>query len=270
MKSWETLATCSKCGKTKVKRKDELTNSYMCIACFRLERGKSLGHTYGKAQNVQGTCHFCGQPCHFNRQKVLPCCDDAACIEKRLNTIKDRISSRMSGENNPAYSGRKLLCDCGKKLRHGTKHCRACSFKSGARSGPNNGRWKADKSYKVAAALARNLVSNMKKRTGYKKTTKTERVLGYTFEAFKAHIESQFEPWMTWDNHGLGKDKWSIDHIVPVAVLIDHGINDPAIINALWNLRPLDSIDNIRKSASLTEESIRVAKEKVGLDLSQY
>jgi hypothetical protein len=175
----------------------------------------------------------------------------------------------MSGENNPAYSGRKLRCECGKKLKYNTKQCRKCSFESGARSGANNGRWKEDKSYKLAASLARRMIHNMKHRMGYKKTTKTEKILGYTFQDFKENIESKFEPWMNWDNHGLGDNKWSIDHIIPVAALIRASVRDPAVINALWNLKPMQSKDNIKKSDSITQEAITLAKEKLNLDLNQ-
>lgn len=41
------------------------------------------------------------------------------------------------------------------------------------------------------------------------------RDLGCTVPEFRAHIESQFWPGMTWDNHG--PDGWHLDHVIPLA-----------------------------------------------------
>lgn len=74
---------------------------------------------------------------------------------------------------------------------------------------------------------------------------RTEESLGYSAEDLKTHIESQFEDWMSWDNHG----DWHIDHIQPIDEMIEMGINDPRIINALTNLRPLCAIENMSLGA---------------------
>jgi hypothetical protein len=45
-----------------------------------------------------------------------------------------------------------------------------------------------------------------------------EHYLGCTVEEFKQHIESQFEPWMNWNNNGRpnkNRATWSFDHIIP-------------------------------------------------------
>jgi hypothetical protein len=77
--------------------------------------------------------------------------------------------------------------------------------------------------------------------------------MGFTREEFKVHIETQFEPWMTWANHG----KWHVDHIVPVAHYISQGVTDPLVINALSNLRPLSAAENLRKSWKVPSDSKR-------------
>lgn len=69
--------------------------------------------------------------------------------------------------------------------------------------------------------------------------------LPYTIAELKAHLEAQFEPWMTWANFG----DWHIDHIRPVALF-----NLPDEIEACWalsNLQPLRAVDNIRKGKKL-------------------
>ena len=68
----------------------------------------------------------------------------------------------------------------------------------------------------------RNLIRASLNSIGKKKNTKTELILGCSFEEFKTHIESLWEPWMNWDNKGNPKDgiyepnkTWDIDHIIP-------------------------------------------------------
>lgn len=57
---------------------------------------------------------------------------------------------------------------------------------------------------------------------------------------------------MLWSNYGCynKKDqvrKWNIDHIKSIAAFAKEGITDLKIINALSNLRPLDSVENSLK-----------------------
>jgi hypothetical protein len=42
-----------------------------------------------------------------------------------------------------------------------------------------------------------------------------ERLVGYTVQELKAHLEAQFESQMSWDNYG--RQGWTIDHIIPVS-----------------------------------------------------
>ena len=60
------------------------------------------------------------------------------------------------------------------------------------------------------------------KRIGSIKPSRTEQILGCTFEQFKQHIESQFEPWMNWENQGGQiiteiNTNWDIDHKIPIS-----------------------------------------------------
>jgi len=47
------------------------------------------------------------------------------------------------------------------------------------------------------------------------KTGSSVRDLGCTLEQLKAHLESQFQLGMTWENHGV--QGWHVDHIIPLA-----------------------------------------------------
>ena len=81
-----------------------------------------------------------------------------------------------------------------------------------------------------------------------------ERLVGYTLEDLRVHLERQFARGMNWGNHGRGKGKWHIDHIVPRAAFTFAAAADPEF-RACWaltNLRPLWSTENLSKSAKRT------------------
>lgn len=70
--------------------------------------------------------------------------------------------------------------------------------------------------------------------------------LGCSIEEARMHIENQFQPGMTWENHGL--HGWHIDHIRPVASFDLYDIEDRRKCFHYSNLQPLWAADNIAKS----------------------
>jgi hypothetical protein len=110
-------------------------------------------------------------------------------------------------ENNVRYEKNKLLSDELFKLKHNIR------------------------------TLVRNSFSYKK----YKKNRKTNDILGCSFEDFKQHLESKFEPWMNWENYGLYNGElnygWDIDHIIPLSTANTE--NDVIQLNHYTNLRPL-------------------------------
>lgn len=77
------------------------------------------------------------------------------------------------------------------------------------------------------------------------KTDKTAAILGYTVEDLRIHLESHFQPGMSWDNYGNKRDSWSIDHTRPISTF--PATATPAEINALSNLRPMWHPENCSK-----------------------
>ena len=89
-------------------------------------------------------------------------------------------------------------------------------------------------------------------------------ILCYYAQELKEHLESLFEPWMTWNNWGVYNAKtwddndqstwtWNIDHIKPISHFIIISLDDPQLKEcwALSNLRPysakLNVIENDRR-----------------------
>ena len=72
--------------------------------------------------------------------------------------------------------------------------------------------------------------------------------LGCSIADFKVHLESLFQPGMTWDNYG--KKGWEIDHIRPCA---SFDMSQPDQVREAWllsNLQPLWRFDNGSKGAN--------------------
>ncbi len=95
----------------------------------------------------------------------------------------------------------------------------------------------------------KNLVGDSIRKRGFKKFSRTELILGCSYEEFKNHIESKFESWMNWNNHGNPKDgilelskTWDIDHKIPLSSAKNE--EELLKLNHYTNLQPLCSYTN--------------------------
>ena len=84
------------------------------------------------------------------------------------------------------------------------------------------------------------------------------KILNYTIDDLKNHLESLFEPWMNWDNYGsynyknwkdndLSTWKWNIDHIMPQSSFSFSSTEDEEFKKcwSLNNLRPYSAKQNV-------------------------
>jgi len=101
-------------------------------------------------------------------------------------------------------------------------------------------RRKTDSLFKLRDNISSLILISIKN-NGYKKNTKTESLLGCSFEEFKIHLQKQFTEGMSWENQG----QWHMDHIYPVSL----AKNEEHLIklNHYTNFQPLWAIDNIKK-----------------------
>jgi len=75
------------------------------------------------------------------------------------------------------------------------------------------------------------------------KSASTMELIGCTIDELRSHLESLFEPWMTWENHGL----WDIEH---KKAMSKFDLRCPMQQHACchWsNLQPMEHIENIKK-----------------------
>jgi hypothetical protein len=101
-------------------------------------------------------------------------------------------------------------------------------------------RAKVDPVYRMKVQMRKLLIKAL---NGQSKSKTTEEIIGCSYIELKNHIESQFEPWMTWENKGLYNGDfnygWDIDHIIPLASA--KSPENILYLNHYTNLRPLCS-----------------------------
>jgi len=102
----------------------------------------------------------------------------------------------------------------------------------------------ADPNMKLGENLRTRL--NMAVENGSKRGSAV-RDLGCTISELRVHLESKFQPGMSWRNYGKGRGKWHIDHIMPLCVFDLTDRQHVVLACHYLNLQPLWSKDNLRK-----------------------
>tara|TARA_R100001086_G_scaffold195632_1_gene112406 strand:- start:57 stop:788 length:732 start_codon:yes stop_codon:yes gene_type:complete len=103
-------------------------------------------------------------------------------------------------------------------------------------------RYKTDINYKLRMLCSNRVLVALK---GKIKSARTMELIGCTPNELRRHIESLFEPWMTWENQGRGG--WDIDHIKACFHFnLANSEQQRACFN--WsNLQPMEHIANLQK-----------------------
>ena len=117
-------------------------------------------------------------------------------------------------------------------------------------------RRKNDLEFRLKSNINRSIHKFLKARGNSKKGSLRDH-LPFTIEDLKSHLESLFEPWMSWDNWGVYNHKtwndadkstwtWNLDHIIPHSKFKYSSISDISFRKCwdLSNLRPLSSKQN--------------------------
>ena len=105
----------------------------------------------------------------------------------------------------------------------------------------NRKKWATDVNYRLGKILRH----RVRVWIGKNRAASASELLGCTIENFKIHIESQFQPGMTWENHG--KD-WEIDHIMPISIFDLSKSEHQKRCFHFSNHQPLPKAENRRKS----------------------
>jgi len=120
-----------------------------------------------------------------------------------------------------------------------------------------------DPSYKLRNNISGIIREALKRQSSSKYGKSIFQYLPYTIVQLRKHLESLFEPGMTWNNYGkyCAKSwddnniltwKWNIDHIIPQADLLYSSMEDENFKKcwSLENLRPLWAKQNLIEGAT--------------------
>lgn len=111
---------------------------------------------------------------------------------------------------------------------------------------------------RIRNSISSNISHLLKKKGGSKNGASVNNYLPYSIIELIAHLEQQFESWMTWNNYGSYNSKtwddndsstwtWQLDHIIPQSDLPYTSMEDNNFKKCweLSNLRPLSAKQNL-------------------------
>lgn len=158
-------------------------------------------------------------------------------VKQKNIKMYEQIKTRMKID--PEF--RKLKCDVSKNYyKNNLDKC-----KEYAKFYYDNKR-KSDEVYSLKHKLRLVLQNSVIKPKGENKRirkVKYENIFGLSYKELRNWIESQFEPWMNWNNNGkytgIPKQTWQLDHIIPLSQA--QTIEDVYRLSYYTNLRPIDS-----------------------------
>jgi hypothetical protein len=110
-------------------------------------------------------------------------------------------------------------------------------------------RYHNDVNRKISTCLRSRLNKALK---GNVKSDSTMRLIGCTVDELKVYIESQFESWMGWGNHGSYspyRKTWHLDHVIPMSAFDLKDSSQQQLACHFSNIRPLLADKNLKKGA---------------------
>lgn len=152
-------------------------------------------------------------------------------------TEKDRELRRQKDRENRVKNKEKIY-DSRKKYRENNKEL----IRENKKKYCSNKR-KTDPLFKLKENTRTLIKNNLINKSHNKKGTKTNEILGCSFEEFKKYLESKFEHWMSWNNYGKFNGEfnfgWDLDHIIP---MVNASTKEEIIkLNHFTNFQPLCS-----------------------------
>jgi hypothetical protein len=189
-----------------------------------------------KREKTEQICVICNNS--FFARKSTKCCGDNcrsqlnninACkrsknLSKQAKEVRNLAKSTKYGENWDSFSGKRSI-----------------------RAAKRKAKLKTDINFKLADTLRSRLKHALK---GNQKSGSAVKDLGCSIEELKKHLESQWQPDMSWNN--WTKNGWHIDHIKPLSRF--NLSNRDEFLKACHysNLQPLWASDNWSKSNNMS------------------
>ena len=262
---------CKKCKKFNVKLIDvNKLNTFHCIKCCCV-KDKSLFYRV-KLPNV---CIDCAEETFKNDKKSCNKCKklkkyseftrDINSKDFINNTCKSCTINSLKEYTHSVLEKKCALCKTvlqsnefvkNKRVKDGLSYyCKKCANINSKKYDKNKDQNKKRLKNRLAkepifklSANTRNIIWQSFKRAcngTYKKSDKTENILGCTIPKFIEHLQSLFTEGMTLENNGNCEECWHIDHKIPLASAVTE--EDIIKLCHYTNLQPLWSRENIKK-----------------------
>ena len=213
-------------------------------------------------------CKICDQVKEFAANKntkdgLQTRCKDCIKLYRKSNGEKYNLTNHKYYEDNKERLSKKHRENYRKNIENNREYSKQHYrnnleyYKKRNRNYTRN-RVKTDVVFKLRLSVSTTVNTALKTIGSSKKGQSILHYLPYTIQQLKQHLETQFEPWMNWDNQGRYKPDswnesdqttwaWNIDHIVPQSLLPYASMQDENFKKcwALENLRPLSAKQNV-------------------------
>lgn len=165
-------------------------------------------------------------------------------IDNSIKSGRSRTCKSCVNKHSKSYYNQRSSCDIDWKSKrsNSTKRWRSQNRQA------HNTYQRTRNARNLTARLFRNvnraILASLR---GEYKSESTIRLLGCTIKEFKKHLESQFQPGMTWENYGNGENRWNIDHLIPTSWINAYDADHLRLVSHRWNMRPMWSQDNSKR-----------------------
>ena len=97
---------------------------------------------------------------------------------------------------------------------------------------------------------------------------RTVDLIGMSIKDFATYLQSLWLPGMTWDNYGIGRDKWNIDHKTPCASFNMSSLEEQKKCFHYSNCQPMWFSDNCSKGSKLPDGTRAIRKPSIAAGLT--
>ena len=214
--------------------------------CYKCGIEKDESEFYKDKRNKDGLCYQCKE-CRNQYDKARYARPENK--EKAKQYRSKPENKERKKQNNKEYNARPEIKE---KIKEHNAEYRIKPENKKIRNQREKERYQTDSCYKLKSCISALIRNGLKKNCGSKRGSSILSKLPYSMQELKQHIESLFEPWMNWENHGKynsNRRTWQIDHIKPHSSFHYDNMDCEEFRQcwALSNLRPLESLANIKK-----------------------
>jgi hypothetical protein len=212
---------CSRCGKEKG------------ISEFSPQKRGRLG--------VNSWCRKCHCEYEKNRRKTDP---EFRKVKHEYNVLE---WATRPEENKKSYNYKRRQRHAENKEEDNAKSRENWRNNPDKRKSQNDkkmNRYHSDPDFRIKENLRSRLRQAL---VGSQKKGSAIRDLGCSIPELRVHLESKFLPGMTWENRGIGKGKWNIDHVMPLSAFNLSDRQHLILACYYLNLQPMWTEDNVSK-----------------------